>query len=96
MENFDFFDLNLPQNGFFGRKLKKLNPDAESALPSRRYYVCQFLGKTDNYEFFCLVLEKFPNYVPYFGSYNVEGVPERCVEAETSWVEEDGAGWRLK
>ena len=29
----------------------------------------------------------------YFGSYNVEGVAESCVEAEMSWVEVDGAGW---
>ena len=30
----------------------------------------------------------------YFGSNNVEGVAESWVEAEMSWVEVDGAGWR--
>ena len=35
-----------------------------------------------------------PNYVQYFGSNIVEGVTESWVEAEMSWVEVDGAGWR--
>ena len=30
----------------------------------------------------------------YFGSSIVEGVAESLVEAEISWVEVDGAGWR--
>ena len=30
----------------------------------------------------------------YFGSIIVEGVAESWVEAEMSWVEVDGAGWR--
>ena len=30
----------------------------------------------------------------YFGSSIVEGVAEGWVEAEISWVEVDGAGWR--
>ena len=30
----------------------------------------------------------------YFGSSIVEGVTEIWVEAEMSWVEVDGAGWR--
>ena len=93
-DNFDFFGPNSPKNGFWGRNFEKLNPDAESAPP--RYHVCQFSGKTDNFETFCLNLGKFPNYVRYFGSYNVEGVAESFVEAEMSWVEVDGAGWRLK
>ena len=29
----------------------------------------------------------------YFGSNNVEGVAESCVEVEISWVEVDGGGW---
>ena len=37
---------------------------------------------------------KLPNYVQYFGSNIVEGVAESWVEAEMSWVEVDGAGWR--
>ena len=32
----------------------------------------------------------------YFGSNIVEGVAEGWVEAEMSWVEVGGAGWRLK
>ena len=36
------------------------------------------------------------NYLQYFGSNVVEGVAESWVEAEMSWVEVDGAEWRLK
>ena len=42
----------------------------------------------------CPEMGKLPNYVWYFGSNNVEGVAEILVEAESSWVEVDGAGWR--
>ena len=48
----------------------------------------------DNFGFFGLNLGKLHNYVQYFGSNNVEGVAESWVEAEMSWVEVDGAGWR--
>ena len=41
---------------FGGRNLKNLNPDSESAPP--RYHVCQFPGKTNNYDFFGLNLPK--------------------------------------
>ena len=41
---------------------------------------------------FDLNLRKLPNYVQYFGSNIVEGVPESRVEAEMSWVEVNGAG----
>ena len=53
----------------------------------------QFSGKTDNFEFYGLNLGKLPNYVQYFGSYNVEDVTESSVETEMSWVEVGGAGW---
>ena len=63
--------------------------------------MCQFSGRTNNFNFFGLNFGKLPNYARYFGSYNVEGVAESCVEAEMSWVEVkmswvemDGAGWR--
>ena len=46
--------------------------------------------------FFGLNLGKLPNYVQYFSSNIVEGVVESWVEAEMSWVELGGAGWRLK
>ena len=65
---------------------------SESATP--RYHVSQFSVKMDNFEFFGLNLGKLPNYVQYFGSNIVEGVAESWVEAEMSWVEVDGAGWR--
>ena len=39
---------------------------------------------------------KLPNYVQCFGSNIVDGVAESWVEAEMSWVEVGGAGWRLK
>ena len=43
-----------------------------------------------------LNLGKLPNYVRYFGSNNVEGIAESRIDAEISWVEVDGAGWRFK
>ena len=98
-DNFDFFDSNLPKNEFWARNLEILSLDSESAPPI--YHKCQISDKTDNFEFFGLNFGKFPNHVPYFGSYNVEGVAESWVEAEKnwvevemSWVEMDGAGWR--
>ena len=45
-----FLGPNLPQNGFWGRNFENLTPDSESA--SSRYHVCQFSGKTDNFDFF--------------------------------------------
>ena len=49
-----------------------------------------------DFEFFGLNLGRLPNYVRYFGSNIVEGVADSWLEAEMSWVEVDGAGWRLK
>ena len=57
----------------------------------------QFSVKTDSFEFFGLNLGKLPNYVRYFGPYNVEDVAESCLEAEMNWVELGGSGgarWR--
>ena len=45
---------------------------------------------------FGLNLGKLPNYVQYFDSNIVEGVTESWVEAKMSWMEVDGARWRLK
>ena len=42
------------------------------------------------------IFGNFPNYVQYFGSNIVEGVAESWVVTEVSWVEVDGARWRLK
>ena len=50
----------------------------------------------DYFQFFGSNLGKLPNYVQYFGSNIVEDVAESWVEAEISWVEVDGADWRLK
>ena len=83
-DNFDFLGPNLPKNGFFSQNFKNLSLDLESAPP--RYRVSQFSVKMDNFELFGLNLGKLPNYVQYFGSNIVEGVPE-------SWVEVDGTGW---
>ena len=91
-DNFYFFGPNLPKNEFWDQNSKSLSPDLESAPP--RYHTCQFLVKTDDFEFFGVILEKWPNYMRYFGSCNVDGVAESWMEAETSWVEVDGAGWR--
>ena len=81
MDNFDFFGPNFPKNEFWDRNFKNLIPDSESAL------VCQCSVEMDNFQFFGLNLGKLPNYVRYFGSYNVECVAESWVEAEMSWVE---------
>ena len=91
-DNFDFFGTNLRKNGSRDRNFKNQNPDLESA--PQGYYVGKFSVKTDNFEFFGLNLRKLTNFVGYFGSYNVEGVVESWVEAETrwSWVEVNGAG----
>ena len=61
-----------------------------------RYHMCQFWVKMDNFEFFGLNVAKLSNYVQYFSSNTAEGVAESWVEVEMSWMEVDGAGWRLK
>ena len=50
VDNLDFFDPNLPKDGFWSRNFKNLIPDSESALP--RYHVYQFSVKRDNFDFF--------------------------------------------
>ena len=37
---------------------------------------------------------ELPNEMGYFGSYNVEEVAESRVEAEITWLEVDGDGWK--
>ena len=97
MNNFDFLGPNLPKNGFWGRKVKNLSLDLESAPPKHHF---QILVKMDNFEFFDLNLGKLPNYVRYFGSNIDKRVPESWVEAEMSWVEAEMSwvkvGGRLK
>ena len=89
-DNFNFLSPNWPKNWFWGWNFEILSLDLESAPPI--YHECQFSGKRDNFEIFGLNLGKFPNYVWYFGSYNIEGVTESCVEAKMSWVEVE-MGW---
>ena len=79
-DNFGFFSAILPKNEFWGRNFRNLSPGLESRPP--RKHACQFSVKTDNFEVFGLNLGKLHNYVKYFGSNNVEGVAESCVEAE--------------
>ena len=45
-----FFGPKLPKNGFWGRNLKNITVDSESALP--KYNTSQFSGKTDNFDIF--------------------------------------------
>ena len=85
MDNFHFFGPNLPKNRFWGWNFKNLSVDLESASP--RYHVCQFSGKTNNFEFLHLNFGKLPNCMWYLGSNNVEGFAKSTVEAEISWVE---------
>ena len=47
MDNFEFLGPNSPKNGFWGRNLKNLSLDLESAF--LRYYVHQFSDKTLNF-----------------------------------------------
>ena len=44
---------------------KQCLQDSESDSEPPRYHVCQFLVKTDNFEFFGLNLHKLPNYMQY-------------------------------
>ena len=45
-----FFWSKLDQNEFWGRNFANLTPHLESVLP--KYHVCQFLCKTDSFDFF--------------------------------------------
>ena len=56
MDNFNFFNPNLPKNGFCGRNFEKLSPDAAPTPPI--YHACQFSGKTDKFDFFDSNLSK--------------------------------------
>ena len=49
-DNFDFFDTNLPKNGFWGWNFNNVSTASGSALPW--YHVRQFSVKTDNFDFF--------------------------------------------
>ena len=53
-DNLDFFDPNLPKNGFWGRNFKNLSPGSELPLPG--YHLCRFSVKTDNGNFTCDIL----------------------------------------
>ena len=44
------FGPNFHQSRLWGWNSKNLAPDSASALP--RYYMCQFSGNTDNFDFF--------------------------------------------
>ena len=81
-ENFDFSNLNLPKNEFWGWNFKNLSADSRSALP--RDHVCLFSVKMDKFEFFGLNLRKLPNYMRHVGSNNVSGVALTWVKAEMS------------
>ena len=45
-----FFGPNLTKNGFLGRNFENLCPFLESAPP--KYHACQFIGKTNSFDFF--------------------------------------------
>ena len=79
------------KTGFWSRNCENISPDSESPPP--RYRVCQYSVKMVNSDFFGQYLGKLPNYVRYVGSNNAEGVAERWIEAEMSWVEVVGGGW---
>ena len=54
--NFQLKRTPLPKNGFWGRNFKNLSLDSKSA--SLRYYVHQFSGKMNNFEFLGPTLPK--------------------------------------
>ena len=56
LDNFDFFGPNLPENGFWGRNFKNLNPDSESAPPNTT--CANFQSKWTTLKFFGLNLWK--------------------------------------
>ena len=53
-----------------GFEIQKTNVGIKISI--LEYHMCQFSGKTDNFDFFGLNLGKLSNYVQYFGSNNVE------------------------
>ena len=69
-----FFDQNLPKNELWARNFKNLSADSRSPPP--RDHVCHISAKMDNFEFSGLNSGKLPDYMQYFGSNKVEGVPE--------------------
>ena len=93
-ENFGFSGLNLLKNGIWGRNFKNLSLHLESTSSIHR--ACQVFFKKDNFLFFSLNLGKLPNCVQYFSPNIVDSIAESWVEAEMSWVEVEGTGWRLK
>ena len=70
---------------------KQCLQDSESDSEPPRYHVCQFLVRTDNFEFFGLNLGKLSNYMQYIIVLITLRVLQRA-----GWrcVEVDGAGWR--
>ena len=62
--NFDFFDTNLPKNGFWVRNFENLSRDSESTTPS--YHVYLFSGKTGNFDLFSPNLPKNGFWCWYF------------------------------
>ena len=93
-DNFGFSGLNLLKNGIWGRNFKNLSLHLESTSPIHR--ACQVFLKKDNFSFFSVNLGKLPNCGQYFSPNIVDSIAERWVEAEMSWVEVEGTGWRLK
>ena len=73
-ENFDYFDLNLPKNGFCGQNFKNLSLDSESVPPI--YHMFHFSVRIGNFKIFGINFAKLPIYMRYFGSNNNEGVKE--------------------
>ena len=88
------FQSKFAQKGTFRSEFNKpskfSSQDSESSPP--RYYEYKLSNKTDNFQFFGVNLGKLPDYMQYFGSYNIVGVTEHLVEAEMTCVEVDGCG----
>ena len=86
------FGSKFAPKWILGSKLQK--PKSGFGISILEILLCQFSDKLDNFQ------DNFdflgPNLPKYFSSNIVEGVAESWVEAEMSWLEVDGAGWRLK
>ena len=79
---------------FIGQDLPKVDFGVRTSEIWNQHLQDTMKDKTDNFENFGLNFAKLPNFRQYFGSFNFEGVAESWVEANTSWLEVDGAGWR--
>ena len=93
-DNFDFLAPNLPKIGFWCRNFENQSLDSEtntSNIPC-----VPIFSQNGQLLIFRFKFREIAQLRAIFWLNIVEGVAESWVETEMSWVEVDGAGWRLK